>query len=65
MRRKDVMESAVTLHLTLKEKANQVLIDLAREHGLTKSKALERLLLDSDEFRKRLERVEREYGSVR
>ena len=58
-RRKDVMDSSVTLHLTFKERTNQVLVELAKEKEATKSKILEMLLFESRMFRQKYEELKR------
>ncbi len=54
-RRKDVLDSALTLHLTVKERTNRILYELAKEQEATKSKILETLLHESASFKKKLE----------
>ncbi len=49
-RRKNVYDSAVTLHLTVKERTNIILCELAAEQEATKSKIIEELLKESETF---------------
>jgi hypothetical protein len=58
--RKDVMDCSVTVHLTLKEKANLVLYMLAKESSSTKSKVLEQVISESPTFKEKLSKLEAE-----
>ena len=57
-RRKDVMDSAMTLHLTVKERTNLVLLELAKEKEVTKSKVIEELLKESPSFNKKMKKLQ-------
>jgi len=58
--RKDVMDSSVTVHLTLKERINLVLYMLAKDNEATKSKVLEQLISESTTFKEKLSELESE-----
>ncbi|WP_201353828.1 hypothetical protein [Hydrogenimonas urashimensis] len=58
-RRKDVLDSSLTLHLTVKERTNRVLFELAKENEATKSKILEMLLKESPPFKQKYEELKK------
>jgi len=58
--KKEIYDSSVTVHLTLKEKVNLVLFMLAKEHEATKSKVLEKIISESDTFKEKLSELEEE-----
>ena len=56
--KKDLKESSVTVHLTIKEKSNLVLYMLAKETEATKSKVLEKIISESETFKNKLHELE-------
>jgi|GEM_PF-4796263 len=51
-RLKSVYDSSVTLHLTVKERTNIIICELAARKESTKSKIIEELLQESQTFKK-------------
>jgi len=59
-RRKDIYDSAVTLHITVKERTNIILLDIATEKESTKSRIIETLLKESKTFRQKYKELKKE-----
>lgn len=58
MSKKSIWECAITVHSSIKEKTNSVLLSLAREKGTQKSKIMQELIESHPEYKKKTKEME-------
>lgn len=56
----NIWECKITAHFTLREDTNLVLVELAKDNGVSKGKALEALLAGHPDFKRKREELEKQ-----
>jgi len=57
---KSIWDCHITLHSSIKEKTNSVLLSIARDKDLQKSRVMQELIESHPEFKKKREEMEKE-----